>query len=111
MSVAVTETTTLTQLAEEINQKHYEAEASLTAGLIHAVRAGEFLIQAEAQCEPEDWLGWIEENFSGDTRAAQGYIRLAKRLNEVAQNTKRANEASELTLREALQTITVSRDV
>ncbi len=98
---------TLTQLAEEINQKHYEAEASLTAGLIHAVRAGELLTQAKAQCKHGDWIPWLEDNFVGSVRNAQAYMRVVDRREEI--ESKSAGLAN-LGFEEALQLTAEPKD-
>ena len=86
MSKAIS--TTLDQLAEDINQAHREAEQSLNAGLAHAYRAGELLTKAKAQCEHGTWIPWLENNFDGAVRTAQAYMRVADRREEIESNVQ-----------------------
>jgi len=45
----------LADLAERINAEHHAAEQALNAGLQHAMRAGELLLQAKAACPHGTW--------------------------------------------------------
>ncbi len=66
---------TLEDLAAEIVQEHTAARA----GLEHARRAGELLIEAKQQVQHGEWLPWIKANVACVTRRmAQHYMRLAR---------------------------------
>ncbi|MBN2291803.1 MAG: DUF3102 domain-containing protein [Pirellulales bacterium] len=101
MSTAIA-TTTLGQLAEEINQAHHEAETALNAGLQHAFRAGELLAVAKTRCKHGEWLSWLEDNFDGSVRTAQAYMRVADRREEIESN---AQPTALLTLDDALRSV------
>ena len=99
MSTSIAETN-LAQLVEEINRVHHQAEEALNEGLAHAFRCGELLVEAKAQCEHGQWINWLEENFDGTARSAQGYMKVAGRREEIEAHVKRV---SHLPLREALR--------
>ena len=90
----------LDQLAEEINQLHRGAERDLNAGLAKALRCGELLTQAKAECKHGEWLPWLEENFDGATRSAQAYMRVADRREEIE---GKSADSAHLSLDQALR--------
>jgi hypothetical protein len=67
----------LAELAEQINARHAQVEASLRAGLDHARAAGELLLEAKARCEHGQWLSWLQVNVSVHPRTAQRYLLIA----------------------------------
>jgi hypothetical protein len=75
---ATTAPAELATLAAAINQEHRLCEGALRAGLAHAVRAGELLMQAKALCAHGAWLPWLAANFEGSERTAQAYMRVAR---------------------------------
>lgn len=68
----------LDSLAVELRREVEAAEADFRSALEHAVRAGELLLEAKAQVGHGEWLPWLEANFPGSVRSAQGYMRLAE---------------------------------
>lgn len=89
----------LGDLAERINQAHQRCEAALRSGLQHALECGRLLSQAKSQLAHGEWLPWLCNNCEVTPRAAQGYMRVASRWPELAQNAKRV---SHLPYRQAL---------
>ena len=89
----------LEELADVIRKNHSEAATSLRLAVLHAITAGEALIEAKKQVKHGEWLPWLSENCEISERAAQGYMRLARLPVE-----KRAAVA-DLPLREALSAI------
>jgi hypothetical protein len=74
--------TELARLASEIRTEVEQADQAWQNAVGHAVRAGELLLEAKSQVKHGDWLPWLEANFSGSTRTAQGYMRLARRAED-----------------------------
>lgn len=103
MSTAIA-TTTLDQLAEDINQAHREAEQALNTGLAHAFRCGELLAEAKTQCKHGEWIPWLEENFDSSARTAQNYMKLAARRVELEAGMEANTQpVSHLGVKEALK--------
>lgn len=92
----------LVSLAEAINSEHDAVCRSVRAGIEHARRAGDLLIQAKAGIDHGAWLPWLSAHCPAlSNRAAQRYMRIARewpRL-EAAANT---THVSHLPVREAL---------
>lgn len=73
----------LTALAVEINEHHDRCVGAANTALQHARQAGELLAEAKAECGHGNWLTWLAENFTGSTRTAQTYLRIAERWPEI----------------------------
>jgi Protein of unknown function (DUF3102) len=71
----VTITHTLKQLVPLIQR---ELEAGLSAGLEHYRRAGEYLLEAQAQIGHGNWDKWLRQNFHLSRAQAYRYMRLAR---------------------------------
>jgi len=78
----------LDTLAEEINAEHRAFEVTFRKTLEHAIRAGELLTHAKAECPHGTWLLWLEENFEGKLRTAQVYMQLYNKRDEVRAKTQ-----------------------
>jgi len=76
----------LQALAAQINAAHAKAEFTLRAGLAHAKRAGELLVEAKAQLPHGQWLPWLKESCQFSERTAQAYMRVAERWQELEAN-------------------------
>ena len=74
----------LKALAHKINCEHRWAQGNLAAGLKHAIRAGELLLEAKAAVGHGAWLTWLEENFVGSQRTARAYMQVASNRQRVA---------------------------
>ena len=96
-------------LAQEANEAHAEAQASFRSGVEHAVRAGRALAQAKARLAHGRWASWLAGNFDGSERLAQLYMRLARRLPELEDETR--NAVAERSLREASREIAEPRTI
>jgi hypothetical protein len=90
----------LVTLAGRINEEHRACEATLRAGLVHAIRAGELLIEARALVPHGEWLPWLAGNFAGSERTAQGYMRVAREWPAVQDGSPQ--RVADLSLRGAL---------
>jgi hypothetical protein len=93
----------LAKLAKQINEAHALCEESYRAGLQHAVRTGQLLLQAKARVGHGDWLAWLKKNCRLFDRLAQKYMRVARELPKLdAANTPRV---ADLSFREALNLV------
>lgn len=93
----------LNNLVVSINEEHSKAAECMWAGVQHAIRAGELLIEAKSQVEHGQWLPWLEANCEFSERTAQGYMRLAKELPKL--DAEKRNRVADLTFRDALKSI------
>lgn len=93
-------TSSLAQLAQEINGHHQQCEQALQTGLQHARQAGLLLVQAKAQIPHGGWLPWVQANCDMTERSAQRYMMIANRWDELTAKTTRV---SHLTYREGLR--------
>lgn len=50
----------------------------LRAGLQHAIKAGEALVEAKGQVEHGEWIPWVEKNCTFCRDTANRYMRLAQ---------------------------------
>lgn len=67
-----------TSLAADIRREHELAQQSFRATVEHGVRCGLLLEQAKADTAHGEWLPWLDAEFPGSRRTAQGYMRLAR---------------------------------
>ena len=86
---------TASSLAAEINRLHAEAvrfaadsRRALTSALVSAWRAGQLLTQEKKRVRrmmgAGAWCHWLEQNFDGNERTAQRYMRLAAAVSDPA---------------------------
>lgn len=64
------------KLARKINRHHRKAEGYAAKALEHALKCGEFLIEAKWSVGHGSWLDWLHENFEGSPRNARKYMSL-----------------------------------
>ena len=65
-----------------------ECERSMEAArtsLDHALRAGEYLLQAKERISHGQWMSWLAEHCQLNQRVANNYMRLARHQQEVSQ--------------------------
>ena len=86
-------------LAAEIMRAHAEARRAAHMSLVHAIEAGEALLEAKEQMNHGEWLPWLRDNCEMSESTAQVYMRLAKYKDEVLANPQRA---ADLSIRAAL---------
>lgn len=94
-------------LAERINEEHRACEEAATEALRHAIEAGRLLQQVKASLPHGDWLAWLQANFEGSERTAQGYVRLHKLQGELAAQNR--NGVAHFTLRGALKALATAK--
>jgi Protein of unknown function (DUF3102) len=68
----------LDELRAAIEHEHACAIEAYRDAVLHAIRAGDLLLQAKARVGHGGWLPWLADNFPASTRTAQGYMRLAR---------------------------------
>jgi protein gp37 len=95
----VVPTRDLADLAGQINREHERVEAALRAGLKHARAAGALLLLAKEQLAHGAWLPWLRANMRFSERAAQSYMRIADRWDEL---TAKSAPGADLTYKQAL---------
>ena len=100
--------TDISALAVQINEHHRQCQATMNAGLEHAIKAGQLLLVAKKQCPHGEWLPWLETNFEGSERTAQAYMRIASQLPKLAGNAQRV---ADLTFRGALAAVASNSQV
>jgi hypothetical protein len=92
----------LPDLAAGIRREIEAAESDFQSAVQHAIQAGALLIDAKAQVKHGGWLPWLEANFPGSVRSAQGYMRLAE-------NAEDAQRVAHLGLKGALREISAPK--
>jgi hypothetical protein len=98
---ALVRKTDLRGLAKRIDAEHRECERSLKAGLEHALKAGQLLLEAKGAIGHGGWIAWLKKNCQVSDRLAQKYMRVARELPKLdAANTPRV---ADLSFREALR--------
>lgn len=100
----------LSVLARRINAEHRAAKKGMRDAVVHAIAAGRLLCKAQKQVVHHgDWLPWLEKNFTGSARTAQGYMRVAREFPKLSSaNTQRV---AHLPLRRLLEEIAEPRTV
>jgi hypothetical protein len=68
----------LAEIAELIRAEHGEVAVALQRSIVHAITAGELLIEAKAHLRHGQWEPWLAENCAIPARTARHYMRLAK---------------------------------
>jgi hypothetical protein len=96
---------TLTTLAQEINEEHRRATSAVSEALAHARRAGQLLAEAKAQLPHGDWLPWLEANCEVSERSAQAYMRIANNWPEL----EKSAAVADLPMRDALRMLAAPR--
>lgn len=76
MTLVLSTSSSLLDLASQINQEHDACEQAYRSGLDHARRAGNLLNQVKSQLRHGQWLTWLAENCSLAERTAQAYMRV-----------------------------------
>lgn len=88
--------------AAEIMRAHAEARRAAHMSFVHAIEAGEALLEAKEQMNHGEWLPWLRDNCEMSESTAQVYMRLAKYKDEVLANPQRA---ADLSIRAALDAL------
>jgi len=93
----------LPELAADANREHAHCKAAFSDAVEHALAAGRLLLEAKVAVAHGEWLPWIEQNFDGGTRTAQGYMRLAR-------DSANAQRLAHLGIAGALRELSATRD-
>jgi hypothetical protein len=89
----------LPDLAAAIQYEHDAASRALRSAVVHAIEAGNYLIEAKQQLKHGAWLPWLKNNCEIPERTVQAYMRLARLPVE------KRNAVADLPLRDALSAI------
>jgi hypothetical protein len=89
----------LTDLAARIRIEHEATAAALQRRVMHAMAAGDLLIEAKAQLKHGQWLPWLTKHCVISERTAQLYVKLAKTRTTIEKEQIR-NDVADLTLNE-----------
>lgn len=95
-SEQVTVTDRLPDLAARIKAEHAQVVSAMKRGVVHAMAAGDLLIEAKALLKHGGWLPWLAEHCAIPARTASHYMRLARGRDKIG-------NVADLTVREALE--------
>ena len=98
---AISGSNRLTFLAAEIKNEHKAVSAALQRGVIHAMNAGDLLIEARSHLKHGQWLTWVVKNCAFSERTIQLYIKLAKNRATIEKEMANPQSVADLTLNEA----------
>ena len=98
----------LAALADEINSAHRACDDALRAGLNHAVRAGELLVEAKSRVKHGEWGSWLGDNFEGSARTAQAYMKVAREVPNL--DGEKAQRVADLSFRGALKELSAPEE-
>lgn len=84
----------LARLAECANEAHSKVAGAIQQAVLHALEAGQALLEAKRLCLKGAWTAWLKANFRGSARTAQGYVRLVVHWNQVGGDPQRAASGS-----------------
>lgn len=73
----------LDALAKRVNAEHGLAVDAATASVVHAIRAGEALIEARSRVVPGGWHKWMAENVAASEKVCKQYMRIARHKDAV----------------------------
>jgi hypothetical protein len=74
---------TLPELAALINSELAAADVAFRATVDHAIRAGEYLIQARPMVPYGEWANWTQANLGRHPSGLYSYMRLARYADDV----------------------------
>jgi Protein of unknown function (DUF3102) len=94
-------------LAARFKVEHQECVAAVRKGLVHALAAGDVLMEAKRQVGHGRWLGFLRDHCEISERSASRYIWLAK--NRATIESKSATVA-DLTVRGAIELLAAPDD-
>jgi Protein of unknown function (DUF3102) len=95
----------LADLAGRIQIEHKAVVKALSDAVVHAMTAGDLLIEARKQVPHGEWLPWLDEHCPMSRRTMQLYIQLAEHREliekKIEEEGKCATRVAHLTLRQA----------
>ena len=83
MSTLVTTEPTLEELAATANKEHRLCERASLNLLLHAVRAGDALVQVRDRVPQGEFEAWIRDHFVATSRTARTYMRVSLYREEI----------------------------
>jgi 16S rRNA G966 N2-methylase RsmD len=98
---------TLDALASQIREAHKRCRAGWSAGLAHAIEAGQLLRQAKGDVDHGEWLPWLAANCPDiSERLAQRYIQIAREFGKLEEcNPTNPTRVADLSFRGALKVL------
>lgn len=94
-ATAVASQASLSTLAETARREHGLAIRAGESMLLHAIHAGEALLEARSQVEEGGWGRWLTANFPATDRTAKQYMRIARGKDAVLANKPETLDAAE----------------
>ena len=93
----------LPEIAARIRSEHQATSAALSSAVIHAMAAGDLLIEAKAAIPHGQWLPWLADNCAHlSARTVQLYCKLAKHRATIEKHISNPQcGVADLTLNEA----------
>lgn len=85
----------LARLAERANEAHSKVAGAIQQAVLHALEAGQALLEAKRLCLRGAWTAWLKANFRASARTAQGYMRLVAHWHQVGGDPQRAADLSQ----------------
>jgi phage N-6-adenine-methyltransferase len=107
--IVVTEQSTLTVIADQINDAAHRAESSARESLRHAKQAGELLLRVKAELPHGEFTGWVESQCEFSPRTARRFMKLADQWEEL--QTKTDTIVTDLGITEALKVLASDENV
>jgi hypothetical protein len=73
----------LTDLAFRIKAEHEASSESARRSLVHAMAAGDLLLEAKQQLKHGQWMPWLKQHCAIPDRTARLYMRLAENRSQI----------------------------
>jgi hypothetical protein len=99
---------TLDDLVAQINESHDQVEKACTAAVGHALKAGQFLLEAKGQLNHGEFKPWIEANLDLSDRMARAYMRVAEKFPELPDEKRQ--RVADMSLRGVLKLLASPKD-
>jgi Protein of unknown function (DUF3102) len=91
----------LADLAARIRTEHEATATALKRSVLHAMAAGDLLLEAKTAVPHGKWLCWFADNCTMSARTAQLYMKLAKNRAKIEKEMANPQSVADLTLNEA----------
>jgi hypothetical protein len=108
-STTINQSNSLTDLAARIRAEHEATATALKDSVMHAMAAGDLLIEAKAQVPHGSWLPWLRDHCTISERTAQLYMRVAKNRTTIEAQIRSGD--ADLSLNEVTALLMLSSDV
>ena len=93
----------LARLAQCANEAHNKVAGAVQQAVLHALEAGQALLEAKRLCGKGAWTAWLKAHFRASARTARGYMRLVVCWDQVGGDRQRAADLSQRQLERLLK--------